>query len=197
VRKFLTLIILISLSTGCITKRGKKVDTSNLIQLPNGTWSLTPRAPVRPLPRTNSSQEITPVQPTPPQSKPVKLPPAKVKPTPTTPESVIANIDSVRIKPAEGKLEPLTPTVSATPQKLPPFPSVDTTPVTGEEATNESEIAGPSETAPPPAVKVNWTDLFMFYLWCAIIILTVYLIYKSKTKKVYNKKNESTRTKKR
>jgi hypothetical protein len=158
VRNFIILIILISLSTGCITKKGTRLDTSNLIQLPNGTWKL------RPLPKVDSSQKIEPIKATLPPSKPVKFPPARVKPTPTTASSVAAEISPVKIEPAGGDLEPFTPTVSTTPQKLPPFPIVDTSPVTGVTVSNEAEIAGPCEMAPPPPVEINWSKLITFYL---------------------------------
>jgi len=177
-RNFIILIILISLSTGCITKKGTKVDTSNLIQLPNGTWKL------RPLPKVDSSQKIEPIKATLPPSKPVKFPPARVKPTPTTASSVVAEISPVTIQPAGTDLESFTPTVSTTPQKLPPFPIVDISPVTGEESANESEIAAPHEEAPPPPIKVNWVSLILFYLWCAVVFTTGYLIYRARKKGV-------------
>jgi len=195
-RGFSILIILIvfgSLFTGCITKRGTKVDTSNLIQLPNGTWKL------KPLPKVDSSQKIEPIKATLPPSKPVKFPPARVKPAPTTASSAVAQIPPVTIQPAGAESEPFTPTISS----LPPFPVVDTSALTGEETAGE--IAGPCEMAPAPPIKVSWTDLWLFYLYCAMFLFITYSFWRVRrknkltkdSKKVYNKKNENRKPKQR
>jgi hypothetical protein len=163
VRNFIILIILISLSAGCITKKGTRLDTSNLIQLPNGTWKL------RPSPKVDSSQKIEPIKATLPPSKPVKFPPTRVRPTQQTASSVVAEIPPVTIEPAGAESEPFTPTISS----LPPFPIVDISPVTGEVA-DESEVVNPSEIAPTPLVEINWPKLITFYLLAAGALGLVY-----------------------
>jgi hypothetical protein len=166
---FIILIVFTLQFTGCITKRGTKVDTSNLIQLPNGTWK------IRPLPKANPKLNIEPVKQPLPESKPIKLTPIEVKPTPTTASSVIAEIEPIEIKPAGVDSSPFAPTVSTTPQKLPPFPVV-TLPENDEN--KEPEIANPPEiTQDSSLFTVNWIKLFAFYAFCILVLVMAYLVY--------------------
>jgi len=138
------------------------VSPSDLVKQPNGTYKIKPS-----------------------QAKQVELPPTKSRPVPVEPKSAIGKPIRIEPKSAIGKPEPFKPTVSST-HKLPPYkPRVNVKPVNIIEgdggcvvvtnSNGKSENWCGTEDPKTEVVNVKWSELFLFYLVCAVGLLILWL----------------------
>jgi hypothetical protein len=189
-RKFSILIILIISSVlflGCITKKGTKVDIesikpSDLIKQPNGTYKLKPRErtkipigiPYTPLP---SNVKVT--------SLPIPIKSIASRPDPIEIKSAEANKSLALVKPS-GKIAPFSPTVSKTPI-LPTAPikdasnlKVNVIPITNTPPSKPDDWCGTDTTIKTEEeMKVNWPELWIFYLIAALALVAIWVSYKA------------------
>ena len=140
------------------TPPNKAEDTPKFKSLPPPPLVLPP---IKPIVITNKAARSTPVAP---EHKPIKAKPVIVDP-----------------RPAGEKLEPFSPTVNVTPI------ITDGNKSKGKPdnwcGTKDSEIAGPCEATPEEDMKINWTELIMFYGTALMLLAICVMVYQMVTKK--------------
>ena len=113
-------LLCLAFISGCITKQGSGLNTGNLVKGPDGIWRLKdgtyPEKPKLPptekkTPPIKKNEPIV-VPPVVVLTHPVPKEPARSRPKPPIAESAVGETLPLKIKPAEGKLEPFTPTVN-------------------------------------------------------------------------------------
>ena len=145
---------------------GTTIPTSRLVQQPNGIFKLEP------------------IEIKPPESKPVKIDPIRSRPI--IPEPISAKPTPIKPKmnviPA-GELPPKDPPKIII-SELPTMTNqIGELPIIIDNNGNEYNLT-PAEEA--PKMKVNWMELFEFYLWAMLFLALMYFGWKAARKKTEN-----------
>ena len=169
---------------GCITKKGTKVDApsvgrvitpSELERQPNGSYRLKPikktivpdGIPYNP---PISDVKVTSIPVAPIQLKPAITLPKHTEITSAKPKEVLPTAK------ASGEITPFSPTVTDASNI-----KVNVLPITNEATTvtNKPEIAGPPAEPTEEEMKINWSELWAFYVAAIMVLIIIWLIYKT------------------
>jgi len=174
-KSYFPFFIVVVLSMGCITKGGRKLGSGSA-----GTV-IVPQTPQEINERNTPSLEPLPpmpisIAPAPPMNPTVTPTPAApletVRSTPTPPESKPAKANPVIVNPKPaGKLKPFSPTTSVTPKLI------------DNKAADPVIVLDPRENdgtfnSKEDDMKINWTELIMFYATIAMLITIGWMIFK-------------------
>ena len=184
-------IILIVTMCSCIGGRSLNTNSSGIksVITPSSPNKNTPKLKVEPLPPPSRvSPPVEPLTPTPIAPKRIHTDAVRSNPVIPEPQPAKANPFVVNPKPA-GNPEPFSPTVSPAPKLIEGDGGCV---VITDNKSTDPQVAGPEPSKED--MKINWTELIMFYGTGFMLLAIGVLVYQMVTKKKKNGKRKKIRT---